>query len=82
MVNGTARRRFADGSSALVRLGPTLKLAVQDVWVKGLPHNTIVIIRWNATQTLPGGSPYANHGVHIVRMRWGRIVDIDANEDF
>jgi uncharacterized protein with PhoU and TrkA domain len=22
-----------------------------------------------------------NHGVHIVRMRWGKVVDIDANED-
>ena len=65
----------------LGRLGPTLKLTVQDVWVKGLPHNTVIIIRWTAGQTLPDGSPYANHGVHVVRMRWGKIVDIDANED-
>lgn len=65
----------------LGRLGPTLKLTVRDVWVKGWPHDTTIIIRWTAAQTLPDGSPYENHGVHIVRMRWGKIVDIDANED-
>ena len=58
-----------------------MKLTVRDVWVKGWPHNTTVIIRWVGTQTLPDGAPYENHGVHIVRMRWGKAVDIDANED-
>jgi ketosteroid isomerase-like protein len=65
----------------LGRLGPGLTLTVQDVWVKGLPHNTVIIVRWSATDTLPDGSPYRNHGVHIIRMRWGKIVEIDANED-
>jgi ketosteroid isomerase-like protein len=65
----------------LGRLGPSLRLTVRDVWVKGLPNNTTIIIRWTAAQTLPDGSPYENHGVHIVQMRWGKIVDIDANED-
>ena len=65
----------------LGRLGPTLRLTITDIWVKGLPHNTVIIIRWDAQQTLPDGSPYANHGVHVVRMRWFKVVDIDANED-
>lgn len=65
----------------LGRLGPGLTLAVHDVWVKGLPNNTVIIVRWSATDTLPDGSPYKNHGVHIIRMRWGKIVEIDANED-
>ena len=65
----------------LARLGPGLKLTVHDVWVKGLPHNTTIIVRWSATDTLPDGSPYDNHGVHVVQMRWGKIVAIDANED-
>jgi ketosteroid isomerase-like protein len=30
---------------------------------------------------MPDGSAYVNRGVHVVRMQWGRIVDIDANED-
>src|SRR5579863_6251490 len=57
----------------LERLGPDMKLTVRDVWVKGLPHNTTVIVRWTNTDALPDGSRYENHGVHIVK--------IDANED-
>ena len=40
-----------------------------------------MILRWSAVQDLPDGSPYNNHGVHIIRMRWGKVFDIDANED-
>jgi ketosteroid isomerase-like protein len=65
----------------LGRLGSTLKITVHDVWVKGMPWNTVVIIRWSATQDMPDESAYLNRGVHIVRMVWGKIVDIDANED-
>ena len=71
------RRWFA----RLGRLAPELRLTVRDVWVKGLPHDTTIIVRWVATQTLPDGSPYENRGVHVIRMRWGKVVDIDANED-
>ena len=51
----------------LGRLAPTLQLTVHDVWVKGGPWNTTVIMRWSAVQNLPDGSPYKNHGVHIIR---------------
>ncbi len=65
----------------LGRLGTKLHLVVNDVWVKGLPNNTTIIVRWTATDVLPDGSDYHNHGVHIIKMRWGKIVAIDANED-
>ena len=65
----------------LGRISPGLKLTVRDVWVKGLPHNTTVIIRWTAAQVLLDGSPYENHGRPHRPLRWGKIVGIDANED-
>ena len=65
----------------LGRLTPGLTLTVHDVWVKGFPNDTTIIIRWNARDTRIDGSPYNNHGVHIIRMRWFKVVDIDANED-
>jgi ketosteroid isomerase-like protein len=65
----------------LGRLAPSLQLTVHEVWVKGWPWRTVVIVRWTAVQDLPDGSPYNNHGVHIIRMRWGIVFDIDANED-
>jgi hypothetical protein len=49
--------------------------------VKGGPWHTTAIVRWSAVQDLPDRSPCNNHGVHIVRMRWGKVFDIDANED-
>ena len=49
--------------------------------MKGLPQDTTVIIRWSATDVLPDGSPYRNCGVHVIKMRWGKVVRIDAHED-
>ncbi|GAC1443001.1 MAG: nuclear transport factor 2 family protein [Vulcanimicrobiaceae bacterium] len=65
----------------LERLGPAMKLTVRDVWVDGWPNDTTIIVRWTNTDMLPDGTSYANHGVHVIKMRWGKIVEIDANED-
>ena len=65
----------------LGRIVPTLELELKDVWVKGGPWKTVAIVRWTSTGTPLDGGPYENHGVHIVEMRWGKAVSIDANED-
>jgi len=65
----------------LGRLAPGLTLTVHDVWVRGLPHDTTIILRWSAKDTRVDGSPYRNFGVHILKMRWFKIIDIDAYED-
>ncbi len=75
------REAFGQWLRRLARLGTKLKLNVTDVWVKGLPHDTTVIVRWDASDELPDGSRYCNHGVHIIKMRWGKVMAIDANED-
>lgn len=65
----------------LGRVMPTLALKVEDVWVKGGPWHTAIILRWTATGRPLDGGEYRNHGVHIIRMRWGKVTSIDANED-
>ena len=75
------RESFGRWLSRLSRFLPNLKFKVHDIWVKGLPHNTTVIVRWTSSDSLADGSPYENHGVHILKVRWGKIVEIDANED-
>jgi ketosteroid isomerase-like protein len=65
----------------LGRLCNHLTLTVDDIWVKGLPHDTVIIMRWSATDELPDGSPYRNRGVHIIKMKWGKVTAIDAHED-
>ena len=49
--------------------------------MKGLPCNTTAIVRWTSTATRADGKPYNNHGVHIIALRWGKVMAIDANED-
>lgn len=75
------REALREWFGRLGRLAKHLTLTVEDVWVKGLPHDTVIIIRWSATDQLPDGSPYRNRGVHIVRMKWGKVTAIDAHED-
>jgi ketosteroid isomerase-like protein len=75
------REALARWLGRLGRLATKLHLTVNDIWVKGFPHDTTIIVRWTATDELPDGSAYHNHGVHIIKMRWGKITDIDANED-
>lgn len=65
----------------LGRLCPDMRLTVHDVWVKGLPHDTTVLLRWTNEATRPDGGRYVNHGVHVISMRWGKVTAIDANED-
>lgn len=73
-----ALRRWFD---RLGRLTPGLTITVNDVWVSGWPNGTTAIIRWVATDTLLDHTPYENRGVHVVRMQWGKVVDIDVHED-
>ena len=65
----------------LGRVMPSLEIFVTDLWVKGGPWKTVVVMRWTATGRPLDGAPYANHGVHVIEMRWGKVVSIDANED-
>jgi ketosteroid isomerase-like protein len=76
--DAAALRRWFD---RLGRLVPTLHLEIKDVWVKGFPWKTTVIVRWVGTAQFPDGSPYNQHGVHIIALRWGKVTSIDANED-
>lgn len=50
--------------------------------MSGWPNDTVATARWRARATLPdGGEPYRNRGVHVVRLRWLKIVDMDVYQD-
>ncbi|PRY42896.1 ketosteroid isomerase-like protein [Spirosoma oryzae] len=65
----------------LSRIMPTLHITIERVDVKGLPHNTLAIVRWTATATLANGEPYLNKGVHFITLKWGKAINIDVYED-
>lgn len=80
----TGRDAVARWLGRVGRLGKQLHIKVGDVWVSGWPWNTTVIVRWDSVDPsviMSDGSTYMNHGVHIIRMKWGKVYDIDVNED-
>ena len=65
----------------LARVTPNLCIKVNHIIVKGLPNNTLAIVRWTATATMENGDPYLNKGVHFITLRWGKVTEIDVYED-
>ena len=65
----------------LGRVMPKLQFEIKQIWVKGMPWHTTVIIQWVATATLENGDAYVNPGVHIITMRWGKVYALEVSED-
>src|SRR2546428_2895443 len=65
----------------LRRLFPGLRLEVKEVVAKGWPWRTVIAVEWVGRATLQDGEPYLNAGTHVMRLRSGRIVYIQACED-
>ncbi len=81
---GGVRHDVAAVKAWLERLGRImlkLHITINNIVVKGLPHNTLAIVRWTATATLENGDPYLNKGVHFITLKWGRVTEIDVYED-
>ena len=73
----TLRRWF----ERLGRVLPNLRLTINEIWVKGPPWNTTVVVQWDGAATLLDGSPYVQHAVHLITLRWGKIHALDVFED-
>jgi len=65
----------------LARVLPNLHLEINDIWVKGPPWRTMVFVQWDGTATLLDGGPYFQHAIHVITLRWGKIVALDVFED-
>lgn len=64
------------------RVLPDLRFTITDVVVSGWPHRTTAVARWAARATLAdGGEPYRNSGIHLVRLEWLKIVEMDVYQD-
>jgi ketosteroid isomerase-like protein len=65
----------------LFRLNRELDFTVKHAAVSGPPWDTTAVVEWRDTATLAHGGPYVNDGVHVVRLRWGRVVSLHAYLD-
>ncbi|GAA1998413.1 nuclear transport factor 2 family protein [Microbacterium ulmi] len=75
--SATLRRWF----ERLARVLPNLQLTINDIWVKGPPWNTTVVVQWDGAATRIDGGAYIQHAVHLITLRWGKIVALDVFED-
>ena len=65
----------------LARVLPNLHLKINDIWVQGWPWHTMVFVQWDGTATLLNGDGYAQHAMHVITLRWGKIAALDVFED-
>jgi ketosteroid isomerase-like protein len=60
----------------LYRLLPGLHFEVRRLVVTGWPWDTLAVVEWIDRASPKDGEPYLNEGVHLMRLRWGRVVGI------
>lgn len=63
------------------RLFPHLRFHPTDVVVAGWPWDTRVATSVVVATTLMDGTPYRNQMMQFMRLRWGRIIEIETLED-
>ncbi len=61
----------------LARVFPDLRFDVRSIAVAGGPWDTVAMIEWIDNFTV-NGTPAGNQGVHVFRLRWGRVVELSV----
>ncbi len=60
---------------------PDLRFEIKGVLVKGWPWDTVAVVEWVDFMTTWDGQLHSNSGVHVMRFRWGRAVEIRIHLD-
>jgi hypothetical protein len=54
---------------------------LHSIAASGWPWDTTVVVEWTDRDTPADGKDYVNSGVHVIQMRWGKVVSIHAYLD-
>jgi ketosteroid isomerase-like protein len=76
-----SREAFRAWMERLYRLFPELQFHIRDIIVTGPPWDTRLAITWTDRGVAADGVEYENDGVHILRLKWGRLVELNARLD-
>lgn len=61
----------------LFAVHPVLKFDIKHIASSGWPWDTTAVIEWRDRAVMADGdTSYVNDGVHIIRLRWGKIVSL------
>jgi ketosteroid isomerase-like protein len=66
---------------AMLGLFPGIRIEPREVLVNGWPWDTVVATHLLVHATLGDGRAYANEGMQLLRLRWGRVVEDLVFED-
>ena len=55
---------------------PDLHFDIQSLAVRGMPWNTVALVEWRDRFTWRDGSRRGNQGVHVLRLKWGKVVSL------
>jgi ketosteroid isomerase-like protein len=55
---------------------PDLQFDIQSLAVRGMPWNTVAMVEWRDRFALRDGTRRGNQGVHVLRLKWGKVVSL------
>ncbi len=58
----------------LFRLLPDINFTIERISVRGMPWDTVAIVEWRETNSATDGVQTSAQGVHLVWIRWGKMV--------
>jgi ketosteroid isomerase-like protein len=61
----------------LARVFPDLHFEIRDIVVAGSPWRTVAMVEW-VDRFAVNGVTGGNQGVHVFRLRWGRVVELSV----
>ena len=60
----------------LASVFPDLRFEIDKLTVSGWPWDTVAVIEWVDFLSDLEGNGYSNQGVHVIRLKWGRVVEL------
>ena len=75
------RKAIGEWFGRLFSCFPDLDLNPERIVVEGFPWDTSVATHFRVGATLPNGVRYANEGMQLLRIRWGRVFEERIFED-
>ncbi|HEY0229814.1 MAG TPA: nuclear transport factor 2 family protein [Dokdonella sp.] len=65
----------------LRKMLPDLHFELDSVSVRGYPWRTTAMVAWRDRFRLPDGCVRSNQGVHVLQLRWGKVVSLRIHTD-
>jgi len=77
----TSQKANENWYNRLHQMFPDLKFTLNTIIVNGFPWNTVVSVEWEDRFTGSDKQRYANQGVHIIYVKWGKIISFHIYTD-